>query len=97
MTEIFLLGIFSAALVACVATGLPILFALIFGLILFSGYALEIGHSPRKIFDMWRDGVRPVKPILLTLVLIGMLTALWRASGVIPTIIFYTADFFRPR
>ena len=96
MTEIFLLGIFSAALVACVATGSPILLALIFGLILFSGYALEVGHTPRKIFCMWRDGVRPVKPILLTFVLIGMLTALWRASGVIPAIIFYTADFFSP-
>lgn len=96
MTEIFLFGIFSAALVACVATGSSILFALIFGLIIFSGYALEVGHSPRKVFCMWCDGVRPVKPILLTLVLIGMLTALWRAAGVIPAIIFYTADFFSP-
>ncbi|MBR4384393.1 MAG: hypothetical protein IKP64_12660 [Selenomonadaceae bacterium] len=96
MAEIFLLGIFSAALIACVATGLPILFALTFGLILFSGYALEIGYTPRKIFGMWRNGVRPVKLILLTLVLIGMLTALWRAAGVIPAIIFYTADFFSP-
>ena len=96
MTKFFLLAIFSATLIACVATGVPILFALIFGLIIFSGYALEVGHSPRKIFDMWLDGVRPIRTMLLTFLLIGVLTALWRASGVIGAIIFYTADFFTP-
>ena len=96
MTEIFLLGIFSTTLVACVVTGVPILFALTFGLVLFSAYALEVGHRPRKIFDMWLDGVRPIKTMLLTFLLIGVLTAFWRAAGVIGAIIFYTADFFTP-
>ena len=96
MTELFLLGIFSATLVACVATGVPILFALAFGLIIFSAYALEVGHSPRKVVDMWLDGVRPIKTMLLTFLLIGVLTAYWRAAGVIGAIIFYTADFFTP-
>ena len=96
MTEIFVLGIFSAALLACILSGKSILFALIFGLGIFSLYAHEQGNSSRKIFGMWREGVRPIKPILLTLVLIGMITALWRAAGVIPAIIFYTSDFFSP-
>ena len=96
MTEIFLLGIFSAALIVCILSNMPILFALIFGLGIFSFYAHELGHSPRKIFGMWKDGVHPVKPVLMTLVLIGIITAYWRAAGVIPAIIFYTADFFSP-
>ena len=96
MTEIFFLGIFSGALFGCIMFGVSILFALIFGLMIFSFYAHELGHSPRKIFSMWNAGIKPIKTILFTFVLIGILTALWRASGVIPAIIFYTADFFSP-
>ena len=87
---------FAAALIVCISAGKSILFALIFGLIIFSLYALDQGHSPRKIFDMWSTGVRTIKPILITLLLIGMLTAIWRAAGVIPAIIVYTSDFFSP-
>ena len=96
MTEIFLLGIFSAALLACILSDASILFALVFGLMIFSFYAAELGHAPRKIFSMWAAGVRPIKSILITLVLIGIITAYWRAAGVIPAIIFFTADFFSP-
>ena len=96
MTEIFLLGIFSAALMICIVSEASLLFALTFGLMIFSFYAAELGHSPRKIFAMWCAGVRPVKPVLVTLLMIGVVTAYWRAAGVIPAIIFYTADFFSP-
>lgn len=96
MTEIILLGIFSAALLACILSNVSILFALIFGLMIFSFYAHEQGHSPRKIFSMWKDGVRPIKPVLITLLLIGIVTAYWRTAGVIPAVIFYTVDFFSP-
>lgn len=96
MFEMILLGIFSAALVVCILSGWSILFALIFGLMLFSFYAHEQGHSPRKIFDMWKAGIRTIKMILITLLLIGIITAYWRAAGVIPAIIFYTSDFFTP-
>ncbi|MBQ7454256.1 MAG: hypothetical protein IJS69_04315, partial [Selenomonadaceae bacterium] len=94
MTEIFLLAIFSVALIVCICSNVSILLALTFGLMIFSFYAYELGHAPRKIFGMWCEGVRPVRAILITFVLIGTLTALWRAAGVIPAIIFYSADFF---
>ena len=96
MFEIILLGIFSAALLICILSGKSILLALIFGLMIFSFYAAELGHTPKKILNMWLEGVRPIKPILITLLLIGIVTAYWRAAGVIPAIIFYTADFFSP-
>lgn len=88
--------IFCAALVVCISAGKSILFALVFGLIIFSFYAYDKGHSPRQILGMWGAGVRPIRPILITLLLIGIITAFWRAAGVIPAIIFYTADFFTP-
>ena len=96
MTEFFLLGIFSGALLTCILSGASILFALVFGLMIFSFYAAKLGNSPRKIFSMWIEGVRTIKPILITFVLIGILTAYWRAAGVIPAIIFFSADFFSP-
>ena len=96
MVENSLMGIFSAALLICIWADKSILFALIFGLIIFSLYAYEQGHTPRKILNMWGAGVRTIKPILITFILIGMLTALWRAAGVIPAVIFYTSDFLSP-
>ena len=96
MAEIFLMGIFSAALLICIWAGRSIVFALIFGLIIFSLYAREQGYTPRKIFSLWSAGVRTIKPIMITLLLIGIITAIWRAAGVIPVIIFYTSDFLTP-
>ena len=96
MAEIFLMGIFSAALLICIWTKKSILLALIFGLIIFSLYAREQGYTPRKIFSLWSAGVRTIKPIMITLLLIGIITAIWRAAGVIPVIIFYTSDFLTP-
>ena len=96
MTEFILMGVFAAALVVCILAGKSILFALGFGLIIFSLHASAQGHSPRQISDMWKTGVRTIKPILITLLLIGIITAYWRAAGVIPAIIFYTSNFFTP-
>lgn len=96
MFETILLGIFSSALVVCILSDCSILYALIFGLMIFSFYAYEQGHAPRRIFDMWKAGIGTIKPILITLLLIGIITAYWRAAGVIPAIIFYTSDFFTP-
>ena len=96
MTEILLMILFAAALLMCIGAGESILWALTFGLMIFSLYAAAQGRSPRQILNMWREGVRTVKAVLITLLLIGILTAYWRAAGVIPAIIFYTADFFTP-
>lgn len=42
------------------------------------------------------QGVWKVKNILLTFILIGMLTALWRQAGTIPAIICYTVHLIKP-
>ena len=96
MLETLLLGGFSIALLACVLSGMPILFALAFGLALFSGYALAKGNTPRAVLSMWWSGVRTIVPILVTFVLIGCITALWRASGTIPAIVAYGSALVPP-
>ena len=96
MLESLLLGVFSVALLGCVLTDTSILFALTFGLALFSGYALAKGHTMRDVFAMWWSGIHTILPILVTFVLIGCITAFWRAGGTIPAIVAYGAALVSP-
>ena len=41
-------------------------------------------------------GVKTVSGILLTFLVIGVLTAFWRASGTIPVIVCYASGLIRP-
>ena len=42
------------------------------------------------------QGIKKVRNILFTFILIGMLTALWRQAGTIPAIICYTVHLIKP-
>ena len=88
--EALTIGIFCALLIICIITGKSILYALLAGLIIFSLYGKKQGYSWRQISRMALQGAWKVKNILLTFILIGMLTALWRQAGTIPAIICYT-------
>ena len=94
--ETVTLGLFSLILITCLIFGLPTLYALFAGLILFSGYALKKGNPPKKILSMLISGILTAKNILIVFVLIGMMTALWRACGTIPFIICHAAKLLRP-
>lgn len=90
-----LLG-FSLVLIMCVLFDVYILYALVAGYVIFFCYGLHRGHGWRQILKMSWEGIITVKNILLTFVLIGMLTALWRACGTIPVIVAYASDFINP-
>ena len=94
--EVLTIGIFCALLIICIITGKSILYALLAGLIIFSLYRKKQGYSWRQISRMALQGVWKVKNILLTFILIGMLTALWRQAGTIPAIICYTVHLIKP-
>lgn len=42
------------------------------------------------------SGIRTVKSILITFILIGMITAIWRACGTIPFIVYHATGFCSP-
>ena len=90
------LGAFCAGLLACILLDAPILYALAFGLALFLLYGRRQGFSWRELGKMTVDGALTVKNILITFVLIGVLTALWRAAGTIPVIVCYASALIRP-
>lgn len=94
--EVLTIGIFCALLIICIITGKSILYALLVGLIIFSLYGKKQGYSWRQISRMALQGAWKVKNILLTFILIGMLTALWRQAGTIPAIICYTVHLIKP-
>ena len=63
---------------------------------LFLLYGRRRGFSWRELGRMALDGVLTVRNILITFVLIGVLTALWRAAGTIPVIVCYASALIRP-
>jgi len=89
--ELIILGLFSAALLICIAFGHSIFIALLSGYCLFFFYGLLKKFSYREILKMSWKGIKTVKNILITFILIGMITAVWRDSGTIPFIIFYSS------
>ena len=94
--ETLTLLLFCAALVVCVALNWSILYALAVGLVIFLAYGRRRGYVWRELGSMCLDGVKTARNILVTFLLIGVLTALWRASGTIPAIISYTTPFIQP-
>lgn len=96
MAEKITLASFCAALILCVALGASILYALLGGLAIFLIYGKIRGKSWRQLGKMTLSGVASVRNVLMTFMLIGMLTALWRAAGTIPLIVGFSARLIRP-
>ena len=94
--ETAVLLLFAAGLVLCLVLGLSLLYALAAGLVLFLLYGLKKGFSFGALVKMCASGVREAGNILITFMLIGMLTALWRASGTIAVLVTYASALIRP-
>lgn len=94
--ELLVLLLFCAGLLVCVVAGWSILYALIAGLALFLLYGRKKGFGWRELLTTALSGVKTVKNILIAFMLIGMLTALWRAAGTIPVIVSYAVGLIHP-
>lgn len=97
MFEIAVISLFALSLVLCIGFDISILAALVFGFFLFFGYGLCKGHSFRAMASMAFSGVKTVKNILITFILIGIITAVWRVCGTIPYIVYHATSFCDPR
>ena len=65
-------------------------------MILFGFYELKCGYSRKETAGMLLEGVSKIKNILIIFGLIGALTAVWRISGTIPFILYYSVDLIKP-
>lgn len=95
--EALFLFLFTLVLTVFIALDFSIVLALLIGLFLFSLYARLKGHGIAEIGRMIVDGAKTSKNILIVFCLVGVLTALWRDCGTIPTIIAYTVDLINPK
>ena len=83
-------------MVACLVLGRSLIWALLLGLALFSLLGLKKGFTPRQLAAMaWRQG-RDSLIVVPVFLLIGMVTALWRASGTISFFLYYGLEGLRP-
>jgi len=96
MLEILVLSAFAVSLVLCISLDISILIALVLGFFLFFGYGLYQKHSVREMAAMAFSGVKTVRNILITFILIGIITAVWRACGTIPYIVYYATQICSP-
>lgn len=89
------LSVFCVLLLGSVAIGIDSLYPLSAGLVLFFAYSKYKGFSLKQYAIMCIEGVKKASTILLTFLLIGILTAFWRASGCIAAIVYYASNIIR--
>lgn len=95
--ELSIIALFCGALLFCVAMDFSIVYALFTGLGLFWFYGFKKGFGIKQLGQMSFAGVWKVKNILITFMLIGMLTAIWRTAGTIPFIVCTATQFITPQ
>ncbi len=94
--EYITLASFCLALFGCLLFDVSILWALGIGFVIFFSYSLWKGYSFLETMRFSLSGVKTVRNILITFLLIGMLTALWRDAGTLPVIVCFSAQFIHP-
>ena len=94
--EFIMLGFFAAGLMACLFSGASIVYALLFGYLIFFAYGLHCGLSVKRLCRLSLDGIYGVRMVLVVFMLIGGITAVWRASGTIPFIVYEAGHFISP-
>ena len=91
-----MLSLFGGFLLLCIIFDFSILYALVAGLVLFLLYGRKKGFSWKELGRMALSGVKKVKNVLISFLFIGILTALWRDAGTIPTIVCCAASIIKP-
>ena len=96
MGSIIAILLFSLSLITCLLLKFSVVYALVTGYIIFIIYGLIKRHNLIILIKKSFEGVLTVKNILLVFILIGMITALWRASGTIAFIVYMGSKLISP-
>ena len=96
MGSIIIISLFSLSLIICLLLKFSIVYALIIGYIIFISYGLIKGYNLKVLVKKSFEGMLTVKNILLVFIPIGMITALWRASGTIAFIVYMGSKLISP-
>ena len=80
----------------CIILNVSVLYALMAGLCLFLYYGRYKKFSWKELYTLCLSGIKTIKNVLITFLLIGMLTGTWRSAGTIPVIMCYTIKLINP-
>ncbi len=90
-------ALFLLATLACLLSGLPLVYALLLGLALFMLAGRRSGYSFANLCKMAWQGCKRSLIVLRMLLLIGIITGLWRSSGTIASFISWGIRAITPR
>lgn len=90
-------SLFIAGIAASVTFGFDTLWALLFGVFCFGGYALVKGCRVGEVLRAMGKSVSALWKLLCMFFLIGAVTALWRQCGTISWIVTATVSVIEPR
>lgn len=89
-------GVFTVAMIWCLIAGGPMLAALAVGFICFFVVALHKGFTVAQVGRMAVKGAKDSLVVIEVLLLIGLITALWRCSGTIAFFVYYGIQMITP-
>ena len=99
METIAVFILFFTSLLISLYNAVPILYPLLLGLVCFTALSLRRGYGLLDLLVMMGNGSRKSLIVIRIFVLIGIITAVWRACGTISFIVYYgilfmSAKFF---
>jgi NhaC family Na+:H+ antiporter len=87
---------FIASLFVCAFLGLPMLYAVLAGLLMFCAYGLRRGYTARRLFAVMIPGFRSSMIVVVVLLLIGVMSAAWRSSGLMALLVIKGLSLIYP-
>lgn len=96
MDVMIALGSIFTLLMFSVYKGIKIFYPLFIGLVLFSAIAYKRGFTVKDLLGMILKGSKKSFAIINILLLIGAITAVWRASGTVAYVVYYGIKLMDP-
>ena len=96
MDFILAIIIFTLSLIYSIINRISTIIPLLIGMISFSLTAFHRGYKFKSIIQMLLKGMKKSLSLMPIFALIGMITALWRASGTIPFFVYYGTKAMNP-
>lgn len=90
-------GVFLACAAGCMAGGVPLFWGMLAGLAGFFWVGLHRGFGAGALVRMAARGMGTSWKVLRILLLLGLLTALWRAGGTVPAFVWGGVRLMTPR
>lgn len=88
--------IFTLSLIFSLIKNISILVPLVIGMISFSLTAIHRGYNINSVIKMILKGMKKALALMPIFALIGVITAVWRASGTIPFFVYYGTKLMNP-